>query len=273
VGWRKLLIVIIALLVGYLLLAVATMVCQRKLLYQPSRYSSGAFDKVAAGHGLTPWRKGSERIGWCRMSSNGAARARVLITHGNAGSALDRLEFVEGLQSVAPFDVYVLEYPGYGDRTGSPAQAPILAAAAEALELLTNKGPVFVVGESLGTGVAAYLAGRYPAAVKGLMLFCPYNNLTAVAQHHMRILPVRWLIWDRFPAGDWLKSYHGPVGMLVMKGDIVVPARFGHQLYASYSGPKKLWEVEDGGHNDACVRPSTWWREVLTFWGETGGDK
>jgi uncharacterized protein len=265
---RKMLITACTLAMGYLLLALALTACQRKLLYHPTRYPAGAADKVAAGHRLRPWLNArGEKIGWHRPLSNGVARAKVLVVHGNAGSALDRLDFADGLQSVEPVDVFILEYPGYGDRPGVASQESILKAAGEGLELLTNTGPVFVVGESLGTGVASYLAGTYPGAVRGVMLFCPYNNLAAVAQHHMSLFPVGWILRDRFPSEEWLKNYRGPVGILVMENDQIVPARFGRQLYEGYAGPKKLWVVNDGGHNDACTRPSLWWGELSAFWG------
>jgi pimeloyl-ACP methyl ester carboxylesterase len=207
-----------------------------------------------------------------KLASGPSTAGSALIVHGNAGSALDRVDFVEGLQGAAPFNAYVLEYPGYGERAGSPNQENILRAAAEALELLTNSGPVFVIGESLGTGVASWLAGAYPTAIRGLMLFCPYNNMTAVAQHHMSIFPVRWMLRDRYPSEEWLRNYRGPLGVVVVTHDVVVPARFGHRLYSSYDGPKRLWELTDCGHNDACMRPAEWWRELVDFWGLPQGN-
>ena len=266
---RKLLIVICSLAGAYLLLAILLALGQRKLLYQPTRFAPGSLDKVAMGHGLRPWTNSeAQRIGWHRPAADPVAAGTVLIVHGNAGSAIDRLDFVDGLQGAAPFHVYVLEYPGYGERDGSPSQESILRTAAEGLELLTNAGPVFVLGESLGTGVAAWLAGAYPNAINGVMLFCPYNNMTAVAQHHMSIFPVRWILRDRYPSEEWLKNYRGPIGFVLVTDDVVVPARFGHQLYSAYFGPKKLWQLDDCGHNDACLRPAEWWSELVAFWRE-----
>ena len=265
---RALLIVVCSLAGAYVVLAIVVALCQRKLLYHPARYPAGALDKVALGLGLRPWTNGvGQRIGWHKPAPNGMAAGRVLIVHGNAGSALDRVDFVEGLQGAASLDAYILEYPGYGERDGRAGQDGILRAAAEGLETLTNQGNLFVLGESLGTGVAAWLAGNYPEAIDGVMLFCPYNSMTAVAQHHMSIFPVRWMLRDRYPSEEWLKNYRGPVGVVVATEDVVVPARFGQRLYAGYSGPKKLWELGDCGHNDVCLRPEEWWRDLVAFWG------
>jgi len=251
---------------GCVLLALLFTACQRSMLYHPTRYPVGALDNAAAKYSLRPWHNpAGQRIGWER--STPGATSQVLIVHGNAGSALDRVDFARALQGAGPVNVYILEYPGYGDRAGSPSQESLLDAATEAFRLLTNGPPVYVIGESLGTGVAAWLAGTYPDAVRGLLLFCPYNNLTDVAKYHVTsLVPVGLLLRDRFPSEDWLRAYRGPVGILVAKEDTIVPARFGRQLYDGYAGPKKLWEIANAGHNDVCVRPDAWWQEVFAFW-------
>src|SRR5205807_7652297 len=126
-----------------------------------------------------------EIIGWKREAKGSAGE--VLVLHGNAGCAIDRDFYANKLQQAEPLDVYLLEYPGYGSRGGSPTEASILDAAREALELLQSRQPLFVVGESLGTGAACYLAGQFSNSVAGLALVAPYNNFAAAAQKHMPI--------------------------------------------------------------------------------------
>src|SRR5688572_6673543 len=136
---------------GCLLPTLLLTACQRAMIYHPVRYAPGALDSVALEQNLKPWfNKESERIGW-QPSAPATAAAQVLIVHGNAGSALDRVDFAKGLQCAGPINVFILEYPGYGDRTGKPSQTSLLEAATEAFQLLTNSGPIYVVGESLGT--------------------------------------------------------------------------------------------------------------------------
>jgi len=43
-------------------------------------------------------------------------------------------------------------------------------------------------------------------------------------------LPVGLLLVDRFPSEDYLRDYHGPVGMVVDGLDQVVPEKFGRRL-------------------------------------------
>lgn len=223
--------------------------------------------KIAEAKGFRPWQTDSgEYIGWKHEDDAAPKHAGLLIVHGNAGSAIDRLDYGNALGRVEPLDVYVLEYPGYGARPGSPSQRSFFAAASEAIDLLKGKGPLYIMGESLGTGVAAYLAGTYPGTIRGMLLIAPYDNLTDVAQNHMPIFPVKWMLWDRFPSETFLANYHGPVAMLFAGQDIIVPNRFGHKLYDAYQGPKTFWQIADAGHNDLMDQPDAFWSELDAFW-------
>jgi hypothetical protein len=125
---------------------------------------------------------------------------------------------------------------------------------------------LYVVGESLGTGVASYLAGTHPQAVAGIMLLSPYDRLARVAQDHFPWLPAWLLLVDRFPSAEYLRTYSGPVGIMVDGGDSVVPEKFGLSLYHGYAGPKRLWEFPGCEHIVIGESPAQFWGEVLEFW-------
>lgn len=240
---------------------------QRKFIYHPGKGSRDVLEKYAAAEGFQAWvNNAGQFIGWKKINPSSGARQRLLIVHGNAGSAIDRLNYGNELESLKPLDVYILEYPGYGCRPGSPSQKSLFQAADEAVALIKKDGPLYVVGESLGTGVACYLAGTYPALVRGMLLLAPYDNLTDVGQCHMPLFPVRWLLLDRFPSSSYLKNYHGPVAVLVAARDLVVPMRFGRKLYEGYQGPKGIWESPEAGHDDLLDQSESWWRDLVAFW-------
>jgi pimeloyl-ACP methyl ester carboxylesterase len=138
-------------------------------------------------------------------------------------------------------------------------------AADEAFGLLSGDGPVFLVGESLGTGVACWLAGKHPDKVAGVVLLAPYNTLADVAQYHMPLLPVHLLLVDRFASQKHLRNYSGPIAVLVGGNDPVVPERFGRRLYDGYSGPKRLWEFPQGDHGTVMQQPSEIWKQIIGF--------
>jgi pimeloyl-ACP methyl ester carboxylesterase len=222
---------------------------------------------MAQAAGLERWKNpAGEAIGMKRLSPKQPAERRVLIVYGNASCATGCAHYVGAIQSVAALDAFILEYPGYGDLPGSPSQASLFRAADAAFQVLATNGPIYLVGESLGTGVAAYLAGTHPDRVAGMVLISPYNRLADVAQYHLPIFPVHLLLIDCFPAEDYLGNYHGPVGMVVDGHDRVIPGRFGLRLYNGYFGLKKLWEFPNGEHEVVAERPEKFWKEVIEFW-------
>jgi pimeloyl-ACP methyl ester carboxylesterase len=167
-------------------------------------------------------------------------------------------------------DGYLLEYPGYGQRGGTPSEASLLAAADEGWETLPTNRPGYVVSESLGTGVAAHLAQKYPTQVAGLLMFVPYDRLASVAQSHYPFLPAYLLLQDRFAPVDWLADYHGPVKIVLAGADQVIPIARGQALYDGYRGPKSLQIVPGAGHGDTIEQSPQWWREVMQFWDKNG---
>jgi pimeloyl-ACP methyl ester carboxylesterase len=139
-------------------------------------------------------------------------------------------------------------------------------AADEAFQMLSTNKPIYLLGESLGTGVAAYLAGTCPDRIAGVVLISPFNRLTSVAQSHYPILPVGLLIVDRFPSEKYLRNYHGKVGITAGGKDTIVPEKFSLRLYDGYAGPKRLWEFPRGGHIEIMEPPAEFWKEVVEFW-------
>jgi uncharacterized protein len=253
-------------LIGYATVIVSFTLLQRDLIYVPTKLTPQFAEEVAAKAGFVAWRnEAGQLIGW-KLPARLIPTGSILIVHGNGGWALDRAYMTRTIHDAAPLDVYILEYPGYGAREGSPDENSLLSAADEAFENLPKNLPAYVVSESLGTGVAAHLAQKYPAGVAGLALFVPYDQLASVAANHVPFLPAYFLLWDRFDPVDWLKDYHGPVKVIVAGSDEIIPPKFGERLYDSYNGPKILQVIPGARHSSTTAETSDWWKELLAFW-------
>lgn len=252
----------------YLLICTGCAVLQRRLIYYPTVIPREQVDQMAAEAGLERWTDPTGQfIGMKRLSPKQPAEGSILVLYGNGGTATGAgSHYANDLQNAGAFDVFILEYPGYEDRPGSPSQKSLFDAADEAFHLLSPDRPIYLVGESLGSGVASYLAGTYPDKIAGVILISPFNSLPDVAQYHYPLLPVRWLLVDRFPSEEYLQKYRGKLGVTVDGQDMVVPKKFSLQLFNGYTGPKKLWEVPEGGHIQIPEPPQLFWREVVDFW-------
>jgi len=251
----------------YLLLCLLVTLFQRHLLYHPEVLTPQQVDQQAQAQHLERWRTpAGQPIGLKRLTPHQPAQGQILVTYGNENSATGCAGYADDLQSLGDFDVFILEYPGYEDRPGKPTEKQIFQAADEALSLLPTNQPTYLVGESLGTGVAAYLAGTHPDRINGILLLAPYNHLSAVGQYHLPILPVWLLLRDRFASEVYLRQYHGPVGIVVGTVDHVVPAKLGRKLFDGYTGSKKLWEFPHDNHNDVFTTLPAIGRQLLQLW-------
>jgi uncharacterized protein len=243
---------------------------QRRLIYFPERQDPKQAERQARQLGLEPWREGGRLLGWRAPLPVRRAAGAVLVLHGNAGAAIHRTYFRDLFQDPAlgeAMEVYLLEYPGYGPRPGAPSERTLRQAAGEAIDLLRRdaRGPLLLVGESLGGAVAALAAAERPGEVQGLLLVTPLPSLPAVARRHYPFLP-GWLLRDTWRADEALKRFPGPVAFLLAGRDSVVPPELGRALFERCPGPKRLWVDEVAGHNtldyDARHPP---WRQVLEF--------
>ena len=252
----------------YVGLVIIVFVGQRKYIYSPRYFTEETELQLAKKDHFEPWRnRAGELIGWERLAKNNTNHDQILVFHGNGGAATYRFPLGDEIQSAAPFDIYILEYPGYGSRLGSPSESKIFKAAEEGVELLRDH-PLYLVGESLGSGVASYIAGKYPALIRGIFLVAPYDELLSVAKDRMPFFPVSLMLIDRFRSSFHLEKYHGPVAVILGGDDHIVPNRFGHHLYDKYQGPKKLWEIPGADHADLFDRTDAIprWREIIDFW-------
>jgi hypothetical protein len=254
--------------------------CQDAFVYHPTTADEQTLLVRAAENGLEPWPNAGEgRMGWYAPAPSAAATGgpaspepaaphRVIIFHGNGGQAVHRDHFVRGFQSAGAqgrWEVYILEYPGFGSRPGDPSEQALLGAAREAVDLLLEADParpVYVVGESLGTGVATRIAAEYRQAVPAVFLITPFTNIVDVGARTAPRFLVRAVLRDRYDNEEALARYEGRVGVLLAGRDNVVPTDLGRRLYEGYDGPKRLWMQEAAGHNNLDYDPR------LPFWGE-----
>ena len=213
-------------------------VFQRKMLYHPSHRSET--------NGLAEWKIDGRLVGYARKVEG--PRNVWLFTHGNAGQAADR---AYALQCFSASDsVFILEYPGYGNRAGSPGKAAFDAAAEEAYQWLRRAYPdipVCAVGESIGSGPASCLA-RLAKPPDKLILVVPFDNLASVARDHFPLIPAGLVLLDRWDNAQALKGYSGKLEIYGAIDDRVIPVRHARTLARSLPGA--VFQEIPGGHND-----------------------
>ena len=251
-------------LLVYLIVLAGIRMFQDQLLYFPERASVADMERASGG--LSPWPTASDFRGLL-AEPDGAVRATAIIFHGNAGHAGHRQFYVGALKRLG-LRVILAEYPAYGPRSGDLGEKSLVADAERTIALAQRSygGPLLVIGESLGAGVAAAASAAQRERVDGLLLITPWDRLEEVAAHHYPLLPVRWLLRDRYDSVAHLASFGRPVLVAVAAGDTIVPPQFGRALYAALAEPKRLAVIAGAEHNDWFSRlDDAWWRQAVDF--------
>jgi len=115
---------------------------------------------------------------------------------------------------------------------------------------------IVVVGRSLGTGVATYLASQ--RAVSGVVLVSPYDNLVEVARGVYPYLLVDHFMRYRFDSAARAKLIRVPLLALVADRDTIVRPERSQSLVRAWAGPAHLELLVGVGHNDIQLHPRYW---------------
>lgn len=237
--------VTVSILIAGALVVLGCQALVRSLLFYPTHH---VHDTT-----LTPWMVAGEQIGYAREVSH--PRTVWLFLHGNGGQASHRT------YALPAFDerdaVFVLEYPGYGQRKGRPSRGAFDLAAREGYDALRARFagiPVCVVGESLGSGPASLLSSEQPAPDK-IVLVVPFDTILNVGRRHAGFLPASLILlgtWDNVAA---LREFRGPVEIFAAERDEVIPVAHAEALARSI--PQAKFHLIPGGHgwaNGSAVR-------------------
>lgn len=265
---RPLFILVVALLIAYCLAALFLYLGQNRFLYHPQRYLLEEAKERAQQLGLQTWPLGTPMAcAFVTLSPPDSVRGTFLVFHGNAGTALDRVDYVSDLQPLG-FRVVLAEYPGFGACGGELGERSLVAHGRELVKALQAMypEPLYLLGESLGAGVACAVAAQTDLGVAGLLLITPWDRLPDLAQDLYPMFPVRRLVRDRYDSIGNLKDFDDPIAVIMAARDEVIPSRRTQTLVHALDGRARLWTLHGVGHNNwpNAVDP-VWWRDVTDY--------
>jgi pimeloyl-ACP methyl ester carboxylesterase len=173
------------------------------------------------------------------------------------GNAEDVSHSVDSLAPAFPgAALYLPHYRGYGGSSGRPSEAALFADGLALFDDVHRRHPrVTLIGRSLGSGVAAYVASRRP--VTRVVLVTPFESLAAVGARHYRILPVRLLLRDRFDSAAYAPAITAPTLLLAAADDTIIPPEHAAALLRAFPPGLATLEVLEGvDHNTIHLSPA-----------------
>ena len=152
------------------------------------------------------------------------------------------------------YDVWMVDYPGFGKSTGKRTEQAMYDDAVRIYEMARkeiSESQLVIYGRSIGTGVASYLASVQPCSQ--LILETPYYNIETLAHYYAPIFPVRTLMHYRFPTNEYIKKVRTPITILHGTNDEIIPYRQAQRLAAISKA--QLITISKGRHNNLSDYP------------------
>lgn len=185
----------------------------------------------------------------------------LLYFHGNGEVASD-------YNSIAPYyhnagvSLLVVDYRGYGWSTGTPLTSKLLPDAQKVLDAIDSvlsecgvipRRPLFLMGRSLGSAPAVYLAMTNSDKLQGLIIESGYADAPSLFRRLGIPIPEDVQDDPALPISNDEKMKKVTIPTLVIHGerDMLIPVSHGKTLYEnSVAEDKTLVIIPRAGHND-----------------------
>ncbi|WP_158320233.1 alpha/beta hydrolase [Bdellovibrio bacteriovorus] len=193
-----------------------------------------------------------------------APNGMILYFHGNAGAMDSWGEVALELSQKSGYNVWMVDYPGFGKSTGSVrSQQQLLDVAQAFVNEARREGPeqrLFIYGRSVGSGIAVKTAAENK--VDGLILETPYTSLFEMAKLRFSWFP-QILLKYSMPSSQWIQNVNAPILIVHGDADQVIPAEMGYKL--SQASNRSTYVLIPGGNHNNLSEYGAYWDAVLSI--------
>lgn len=230
-------------LIGYLLLFFG----QQLFIFHPhvlDRNYEYQFDGNWEEHWLKA-KDGTELNGL--LFKGPSPKGVVLFLHGNTGN-IDRCSVVRERFLRNQQDVFFLDYRAFGKSQGNLEFEGMLSDVEAAYNFLAQRyapSQITVYGQSLGSGMATWLAARHRP--KMLILEAPYTSIADLASELFFMYPVDWILNYPFSSKSHIDKVNCPVWVFHGTSDGTIPYAHGKEV-SEMAHEGTLITLKDAGH-------------------------
>jgi hypothetical protein len=205
----------------------------------------------------------------------------VLFFHGN-GEIGPEYDDIAAVYNQRGFNFIIADFRGYGFSNGTPNAENTQLDAHHILDFVLNylssksyKGPLVLMGRSLGSVSVLELSQRYPKDFSGLIIESgfadeePLFKLIGITAEQAGFSKE-----DGFLNGEKIKKYIGPLLVIHAEEDHIVPFSQGKALHDySPSKNKTFISIHNANHNNILgVSPQKYFEEIEKFVELISGD-
>lgn len=167
--------------------------------------------------------------------------------HGNAGHLAYQYPLVDPFVKRG-FNVFMIEYSGFGFSTGESTRKNVLQDGYDGMEHLLKRKDIeyeklFIYGQSLGGHLASVVANRFEDQIDGLIVEGAFNSHKAVASTRVPLLP--WIfVKEMYKGKDSIQEFHKPFLSIHSDPDKTVNYKLGKNLFDKANEPKSHYVID-----------------------------
>ncbi|MCB1583626.1 MAG: alpha/beta hydrolase [Xanthomonadales bacterium] len=228
----------------YLLLCLALYFLQKSLIFHPTTETPHSFGTTKITNQNTILET---------VVTNQNFEDVILYFGGNAENVIyTAADFETHFKNQA---TYLLKYRGYSGASGTPEEQALYSDALTVFDevVKNHKGKITVVGRSLGSAVATFLAAN--RAVDQLVLITPFDSIANVAKELFPVFPVDWLLTQKFDSKSRADKIKARTLVIVAEHDEVIPRSRTDALITALPNNNRAVITINAGHNDIDLKP------------------
>lgn len=208
-----------------------------------------------------------EQLACWFLHSKTPARGRILFLHGNGENISTHINSVAWL-TLKGYEVFLMEYRGYGASTGAPTLATTLDDITLAHRWLSERTPpipLFVFGQSMGGALAiTYTANadKNLTTIDGVISEAAPASWPQIARE---VMSRHWLTWiiqlpaimitSRYDPEDHIGQIKAPILLIHSTDDLSVPYHHVEQLLDNATAQTRNIDTT-GRHNAGLKDPA-----------------
>ncbi|HAF29924.1 MAG TPA: alpha/beta hydrolase [Bacteroidales bacterium] len=188
-------------------------------------------------------------------------KATILFYHG-AGGNISTYTFITNQLVKAGFQVFAVDFRGYGKSTGKPTHLNIANDAQIIFNEIIQKDefkniPIIIYGASMGTQIATKIAKDNQGKISGLILdgtISSFTDMALLSAPEEQKAMIAQYVTSPYSAKNDIKEINNlPKLFIHSKEDSSVPFAQGETVYKNATEPKELW-IYEGKHLESAIK-------------------
>lgn len=238
----------------YFLMCVMLYVFQDKLIFFPPVPEADLYNSFKQNE-ISLVSQGKTIAGW-KINRESDASKTIIYFGGNA-EEVAYLNYEANALKVR--QVIAFNHPGYGKSEGRPSQQSLYQNALDVYDYTLKEykikpGDIIVIGRSLGSSAAAYLAANREIA--GLVLITPFDSIESIAAQRFKYFPIKLILKHSFYTIESIKRVDKRVLILAAEQDEMISDISLNKLGQALGDNSKMVKYSGVGHNTIQTHPA-----------------